>query len=193
MYDFAAPTSLITATDITAPFGYHSGANYYTLADNQCFAAPAVTAGVVAMMLEKNPYTYATDIRQELRDGVEKVGGYSYNANGVSVEFGHGRISCINSINAIPASSPEKKHAALELKMVNPIVDQVQIEVSGANPPQKYDGLIVDLHGNAIKAFRIPFGVSNIEIDMQNLAAGLYIVMVQGAKSGSWHGKLIKL
>lgn len=192
MYDFAAPTSLITSTDISFPHGYNSAGNYYTLADHQCFAAPVVTAGIAAMMLEKNPATLWTDIRQELRDGAEQVGGYAYNSSGVSVELGHGRVSCLNSITAIPASRLNAKHKTLSATVESPVQDQARIQVTGSDIPQSYHGLISSLNGDPIMSFKIPTSTGKVIINTSGLASGMYIVSIQGTKSGAWNGKLMK-
>lgn len=103
--DIAAPGVGIYTTDRQGTNGYNSSASpvgdYYANFSGTSAAAPHVAA-VAALVLSVDnslPYEQVVSI---LTESAEKVGGYTYNANGWSAELGFGRLNAYAALNRIP-------------------------------------------------------------------------------------------
>ena len=108
--NYAYPSNYSSTYDIGAPAAQFFSYDGYTSTRggdvNQSADAVAVTAGVVALLLEDNLYQTDIELRDRLRNGADQVNSptYDYSNGGSSIEMARGRINCINSKNYIPTT-----------------------------------------------------------------------------------------
>jgi len=110
-YDVAAPgPRLIAPTGMPLP-----NVSTYRWDERPHTGAVATVAGIAAMLLEKDPTQTAMEVRTRIIQGADQVGGYAY-PGGISMELGHGRVNCGNSLNLITTSiSPQREVQPLEV------------------------------------------------------------------------------
>lgn len=103
--DIAAPGVGIYTTDRQGTNGYNSSASpagdYYANFSGTSAAAPHVAAVAALILSVDNSLSYKQVI-SILTDTAEKVGSYTYNANGWSAELGFGRLNACAALNWIP-------------------------------------------------------------------------------------------
>ncbi|MBK8144163.1 MAG: S8 family peptidase [Bacteroidetes bacterium] len=142
----------------------------------------AVVAGVVALLLGDNPYLSSIQIRDQIRSGADKVGGYNYTGPlQHSTEFAAGRINCMNSYLGW----------ALHSNSLTQTDDLVKIATYSNSwellfkkqTAEDYDGLLLDMSGNLIKKMKIPKGVQNYGISNIEISTGIYFIKLQSSKS----------
>ncbi len=192
--DVAAPTSLIFSTDMMNFSGSNQTGNYDVLLD-QCPTAPAVVAGIAAMMLEYNPKTQWNDIKDYLIDGADQVGGYNYNfsGTGASWELAHGRVNCLNSLQLMPVAVQDSASILYDLRILNPIENEIVIINNGAPVAKHIDFEIHDLSGAIIYEGKIK-GIGQEErISIPAIPSGLYVLKLKSAKLNEKTIKLVKL
>lgn len=176
-YEVAAPGSLLISTDLKGAVGYsptdYTLSNLYTVSGTS-LSAPLVS-GIVAILLEKNPFLTWQEIRQAIVDGAEKVHPELYDYNyypdypGVSNQMYYGRASCINSLNLIDASTVSV--------FENSIFDGLIVKDKTLSN-QSDDKLIIEIRDIQAKL------ISKIELDsktdftLNDYNQGLYLVSV---------------
>ncbi len=98
-YDVAAPVSGM----LFAPEGnswFYTRGESWSSGIKQSADAVAITAGVAALILETNVGLKDDQIQRKIRDGADKVGGYTYGGLlNKSVELAGGRLNCLNAFN----------------------------------------------------------------------------------------------
>lgn len=146
--------------------------------------AIGTVAGVAAMLLEQDPTLTENELNTLLKQGADKVGGYTY-INGESEELGNGRINCENSLNLLTTAIEAEKTA--EIKVHYTAVSW-QIEV--AHTPQIITSVqLYDMTGRLLNIYPVQHQVTEIPTNM--LAKGMYILQLMG-KNGQI-GKSVKI
>lgn len=105
--DIVAPggdnTGLVTTDRMGAP-GYVTG-NYTPVNGFDRFigtsAATPVAAGVVALMLSRDPSQTNSQVVTKMQNTADKVGGVVYDANGHNDDYGSGRVNAFAGLNSI--------------------------------------------------------------------------------------------
>ncbi len=98
-------SSSVVTTDRTGAAGYGPG-DYFSDFGGTSSAAP-LAAGVVGLILSRNPGLTATSVREILESSAEKVNRElaGYDANGHSDRYGYGRIDAQRALRATPTPS----------------------------------------------------------------------------------------
>lgn len=172
--DVSAPGVCLPSTDFTGSNGYSSG-DYFSFGGTSG-AAPLVS-GIAALLLEKEPSLTQTEVYQALRDGCDKVGGYTYGANGKTLEMGFGRVNAYNTVYQIIASTNEIK-ADIDFSITNPINNNLVIKLKNIN---NYTITIYDNLGKLVLETSLTYDESNI--NLSTFANGLYFLKVSDNKS----------
>lgn len=95
--DIAAPGVHNLTTDISGSNGYSS--TDYTIFNGTSSATPIV-AGAAALVLSANPELTEQEVREALKNGADKVGGFPY-VNGRNDQFGFGRLNVLAAVQAV--------------------------------------------------------------------------------------------
>lgn len=189
-YDVVAPSELLMVADAVS---YGSPGSYNTQIGSS-FASPIV-AGVVAIMLEKNPNQSYQDIRQKLRDGAEKVHStdYDYNAfsstPGYSEEMFYGRVSCSNSLNLVTVGIEENKELN-DLVFMSLEDDKYELIL----PSNMEHGLldVYALNGSIVFTRDIEPSQNSVLIDLSNISSGMYVLSLKSNNTLVGMSKLVK-
>ena len=130
-----------------------------------------------ALLLENFPGLSDLDFMAKIRDGAEKVGGYTYTGlNNKSTELAGGRISCINSLNASPLDiKNENKNIQSFVKIIQDINDWNLLFVNNFN---KLEYKIFNNLGQLIENGKINNSTKNIQINHTRLAKGIYYLQL---------------
>lgn len=131
----------------------------------------------VRLLLE-NIYTQ-TDIemRDRIRLGADKVGGYSYTLGGplnFSLEMAAGRINCIKS--AVSASVNAGNQYSSNMKALLSSLNESWVINFNSALEVEYSGILFNLNGQEIRKFKIAQGSTTYELNNSDLAAGMYIL-----------------
>lgn len=189
-YDVVAPSEVIMTTDAV---NYGQQGNY-TVTIGTSFSTP-ITAGVAAILLEKNPAQTYQELRQVIRDGAEKVHPtiYDYNefptAPGYSLEMFYGRVSCINSLNLVTVSVQEQE-AIKDLAIMNLGDNHYQIVL-----PENYSGgelNVFSTSGSLLINAESTDGSPFIDVNLSNLASGVYVLVLHDSDKVIGMSKIIK-
>lgn len=167
IYEIAAPGPAL-------PYAYKVPAqpNYAYLVYDYFpdIGAIGTVAGVAAMLLEQDPTLTELALCNLLKQGADKVGGYTYNTIGVSEELGNGRINCENSLNLLLTSIEAQQSAQLSVQYTP---TSWQIAVVNAN--STVDKIqLYDVAGKLIQQYSLSQSV--LEIPHTHLPKGMYIM-----------------
>jgi subtilisin family serine protease/subtilisin-like proprotein convertase family protein len=95
----------ITTTDPRGPNGYSP--NEYSNDFGGTSSAAPLVAGIAALMLSKNPFLTAAQIRSIIEDTADQIGGVPYDASGRNPQYGHGRVNASAALAATQAPEAE--------------------------------------------------------------------------------------
>ncbi|MDX2249222.1 MAG: S8 family serine peptidase [Bacteroidia bacterium] len=184
IYDVASP-----GTFITGLWKDGSSSTYESFQD-PTWGSVVVAGGVAAMIVEDAPTLKASQIRNKIRNGADKV-TYTY-TNGVSEEFAHGRINCENSLEAsIWNTSIGKKlldwQGSVLLFESDESVLEIQFELPSSENRAK--GFIYLINGQLIKEFTMKGEEGVIDISFGEFPNGTYLLRVIGEKGGIFSQK----
>ena len=106
--DFVAPSgggiNAIVSTDRTGMEGYESGK--YTTSFSGTSASAPLAAGVAGLLLSNDPNMTASEVRNAMRDGCDKIGRVEYQ-NGTNIYYGYGRLNAVNALGQISGETAE--------------------------------------------------------------------------------------
>jgi subtilisin family serine protease len=103
--DFVAPSSggplnrEIFTTDLTGANGYNSNGNYTATFDGTSSATP-LAAGIVGLVLSRNPNLTRKQVKQILRNTADKIGPAVYDEKGHNDRYGFGRLNANKAVRA---------------------------------------------------------------------------------------------
>jgi subtilisin family serine protease len=103
--DFVAPSSggplnrQIFTTDLTGANGYNPNGNYTATFGGTSSATP-LAAGVVGLVLSRNPNLTRKDVKQILRNTADKIGPAAYDEKGHNDRYGFGRLNANKAVKA---------------------------------------------------------------------------------------------
>ena len=173
-YDVAAPGPRIPAPKDLAGVG---GAPTYAWDFRPHTGAISTVAGIAAMLLEKDPNQTAMEVRAKVIQGAEQVGGYAY-PGGISVELGHGRVNCGNSLNLITTSISQRAEAqSLEVAYR---ADRWRI--SYAQPVQDGQLQLCNLMGQVLKTAQTVSAQGATDFVHTHLSPGLYLLQLRDSQ-----------
>jgi subtilisin family serine protease len=125
--EFLAPGVSVFSTRPGNTYGFSTGTS---------FAAPCA-AGVGALLLAHRPALTWQQVRQAMRDGCDKVGGATYDADGHNDDYGFGRINAMATLTAGEAydSAPAPAAAALPaLPVPDPMAHVQRLRLRAETP-----------------------------------------------------------
>ena len=148
----------------------------YTNMDGTSQATPCV-AGIVALMLEKNPELTPAQICQILEETSVKLTPTKSNVTGV------GRVDALAAINAVPTWDGIEETALNANLFPNPTRDNVTIQCEGMRQIEIYsnDGRLVQ-----------SLSVNGSECLIEGLDCGIYMVRIE-TDEGSVVRKMVKM
>ena len=167
--DVCAPGVSIKSLDYENTSGY-------TSMDGTSQATPCV-AGIVALMLEKNPELMPAQICQILEETSVKLTPTKSNVTGV------GRVDALAAVNAVPAWDGIEETTLNADLFPNPTHDNVTIQCKGMKQVEIYsiDGMLVQ-----------SLSVNGSECLIEGLESGVYLVRI-GTDEGSVVRKMVKM
>ena len=169
--DVCAPGVNIKSLDYQNTSGY----TYY---DGTSQATPCV-AGIVALMLQKNPELTPAQICQILEETSVKLTPNKSNVTGV------GRVDALAAVNAVPAWDKVNESTVTKaLVYPNPSTGFVTVHTQGLQRVE-----IVDITGK--KLISVPAIHDELHLDIRQLVAGIYFVTTV-TEQGNSTQKLIK-
>jgi subtilisin family serine protease len=89
----------IMTTDRTGADGYDANGNYTGIFGGTSAATPLV-AGVVGLILSRNPNLTQRQVRRILKSTVDRIGPEPYDARGRNDRYGFGRINAFEAVRA---------------------------------------------------------------------------------------------
>ncbi|MEM6264072.1 MAG: S8 family serine peptidase [Bacteroidota bacterium] len=173
-YDVAAPGAEVVAVQPrnVAP---SNSANIAIRLPDPKPTSVGVVGGIAAMMLEKTPTLIWNQVKDGIRNGAEKV-TYTY-TNGISNEFGFGRVNCANSLANIVAIDPGL-NLVKRITVNNPVIDYLRTSYEFREPVENGQVALVDLMGRELVSQPLYNPMSGeLEIYSGNLSPGVYMLL----------------
>ena len=167
--DVCAPGVNIKSLDYNTTSGY-------TTMDGTSQATPCV-AGIVALMLQKNPELTPAQICQILEETSVKLTPNKSNITGV------GRVDALAAINAVPAWDDISENTLNVNIFPNPTQDNFTIQCDGMRRIEVYS-----LDGRLMKSLF----VHSSECLIEELESGVYLVKIKTSK-GTFTKKIVKM
>ena len=167
--DVCAPGVNIKSLDYNNTSGY-------TTMDGTSQATPCV-AGIVALMLQKNPELTPAQICQILEETSIKLTPNKSNITGV------GRVDALAAINAVPAWDGIKESTLNANIFPNPTHDNFTIQCEGMRQVEIYS-----MDGRLVKSFL----VNGSECLIEGLDCGVYLVRI-GTDNETFVRKIVKM
>ena len=167
--DVCAPGVSIKSLDYENTSGY-------TSMDGTSQATPCV-AGIVALMLEKNPELTPAQICQILEETSVKLTPTKSNVTGV------GRVDALAAVNAVPAWDGIEENALNANLFPNPTRDNVTIQCEGMKQVEIYS-----IDGRLVQSL----SVNGSECLIEGLESGVYMVRI-GTEAGNVVRKMVKM
>jgi serine protease AprX len=148
----------------------------YTNMDGTSQATPCV-AGIVALMLEKNPELTPAQICQILEETSVKLTPTKSNVTGV------GRVDALAAVNAVPAWDGIEETALNANLFPNPTRDNVTIQCEGMRQVEIYS-----IDGRLVQSL----SVNGSQCLIEGLDCGVYMVRIE-TDEGSVVRKMVKM
>ena len=167
--DVCAPGVSIKSLDYENTSGY-------TSMDGTSQATPCV-AGIVALMLEKNPELMPAQICQILEETSVKLTPTKSNVTGV------GRVDALAAVNAVPAWDGIEETTLNADLFPNPTHDNVTIQCKGMKQVEIYS-----IDGRLVQSL----SVNGSECLIEGLDCGIYMVRIE-TDEGSVVRKMVKM
>ena len=161
--DVCAPGVNIKSLDYQNTSGY----TYY---DGTSQATPCV-AGIVALMLQKNPNLMPADICRILEETSLKLTPNKSNITGV------GRVDALAAINAVEPDAVEENEISVNGFSIYPIPSYDVLFVLSENINSEYR--IINILGETIMSGKI--ASENQQIDVSSLSEGIYFIKIGNA------------
>jgi serine protease AprX len=148
----------------------------YTTMDGTSQATPCV-AGIVALMLQKNPELTPAQICQILEETSVKLTPNKSNVTGV------GRVDALAAINAVPDWDDISENTLNVNIFPNPTYDNITIRCEGMRQIEIYS-----IDGRLVKSL----SVNGSECLIGRLESGVYLVKIETNK-GTFTKKIMKM
>jgi len=200
--DLAAPGADIATTDHSGGEGWLPG-DYFPTFDGTS-ASSAITSGVCALILEKNPNLRSDLSQDQVKDllisGAEKVypGFYNYQyypgLPGKSRFLGYGRLNVYNSIQLAPVGISDDLTDLQQVLIKNPVEDELFI-YRGKNSGNKDLQISCLSLSGQVHFSKLMKGYQNkLALDVSFLNQGLHLIKVE-SKEGDYSKtfKIVKL
>ena len=167
--------------DVSGPGVAIKSLNYltndgYTNMDGTSMATPCV-AGIIALMLQKNPELTPAEICRILEETSVKLTEHKSNLTGV------GRVDALAAVNAVEAYDGLDEGNAKASIYPNPTKDVVNIECEGMTNVK-----VFSMDGKLVKAL----GVNGLQCKIDDLESGIYLIMIETDRGTSLK-KIVKL
>ena len=139
----------------------------------------AVVAGVAALLLHAKPNQTFIELRDRIRGGADKVGGYNYTGFlNHSNELAAGRINCEKAALHWPVGMQEAETRDTELISVRHNAEEWIIFFSDPNIfPRQFR--LFDMRGAELMQGTIPSNSTSYKISNNHLSNGIYLLQVQ--------------
>jgi len=172
--DVSAPGVRIPTTDMLGTNGFHN-TEYYNSFNGTSAACPNA-AGIAALIVSEHPLMQMWQVRNSLRRGAEKVGGYDYSLwkedGPWSYELGYGRVNAYNSlVHAATLGLDEVQTSTTKLMTFD---DRHELVLSDAKP---FAWTLTDMSGRMVAN-----GSANgrMVLNHVGLSHGLYALHLEG-------------
>ena len=179
---YSYPANYGSQYDVASPAAGCYDATVQPAVTPQDVTQVAVVGGVAALLLGDNPNLSSIQIRDQIRNGADKVGGYNYTGPlQHSTELAAGRINCINSYLGWALNSNAMDPVAEIVKIGSDNNSWVLLFKKEAS--EDFDGLLLDLRGNQLKKMSIPKGALTYRISKDEISTGIYFIRLHSSKS----------
>jgi subtilisin family serine protease len=164
---------------------------YYGAMQGTSMASP-FTAGVVALMLQRNRELTYQQVKQYLKSNTIKDSYTGNIGSGGSNTWGWGKVNAMQTIQAVPASATAVDVTKTDFDITiypNPAQNEVKIQ----STQLKIDEVqIADLLGKIIYHSKISTVDSEFSINISSLPAGIYYVKIFSEGQAAAMKKLVK-
>ncbi len=167
--DVCAPGVDIKSLNYTSNTGYKS-------MSGTSQATPCV-AGIVALMLSKNPELLPADICRILEETSVKLTPTKSNITGV------GRVDALAAVNAVQGNVAVEENKVEARVFPNPAVDHITIECEGMKQVK-----VFSVDGKLVKSLQ----VNGLECQIEGLQSGVYLVRIVSEK-GTVMRRVVKM
>ena len=136
-------------------------------------------AGVVALMLEANPYLTPGQVKDILRQTAYHD---QYTESGQQLAVGAGKVDAYQAVLMALQTTGVEKHAVSESRCrvyPNPVEDKAYVVIEGNE--NNYDAQLFDMSGRHLMRQTMTAGVNNL--DMQAYASGCYFIRINDGKN----------
>jgi subtilase family serine protease len=144
--------------------------------DGTSMATPCV-AGIIALMLQKNPELTPAEICRILEETSVKLTEHKSNLTGV------GRVDALAAVDAVEAYDGLDEVNVKANIYPNPTKDVVNIECEGMTNVK-----VFSMDGKLVKVF----GVNGSQCKIDDLESGIYLIMIETDRGASLK-KIVKL
>ncbi len=202
LLDIAAPGVCIFTTDISGSDGYSTG-DY--VAFQKTSASAPIVAGVAALMLSKNPNMTWQEVITRLEDSADKTynssegGGYNYNhdlnKSGQSLEMGYGRVNAEKALSDTPVGFADNilSETSSHFTVTNLVQNSLDIRYSLDEQYSSYEMAILDMSGRMLLNVKLPAGIGMMNLDVNGLKPGMYLVKCANGKEVISNEKFVKV
>ncbi len=168
----------------------------YSYSNGTSFASPMIT-GIVALMLEANPDLTPDDIRTILQTTADRADNpdNSYGWGAVDAEAAVLAAEALLILaNEEPAELPQTLF--VETPHPNPAFNEVELSIVNEGPPASVKIALYDSRGRVVsRGYEglLSTARHQIKLDLNGLAAGLYLYRLETAEGTFKTGRFIKL
>lgn len=202
LLDITAPGVCIFTTDL-------SGANGYSTSDYVAFqktsASTPIVSGVAALVLSKNPNMRWEDVRAKLSESADKTnntangGSYNYSYDqykpGHSMEMGYGRINAEKAVSdeTVGTGGAELTQSSARFAVTPFVTNILDIHYAIDAGSRSYEMAIIDMSGRLLLNAVLPAGYGSMNLDVSNLAPGMYLVKCSNGVAVVSNEKFVKV
>ncbi len=176
----AALSSYTSNTDHTPTntFSFNGRTYGFCSLSGTSMSSPFVT-GVVALMLEANPYLTPDQVKYILKQTAYHD---QYTESGPQLAIGAGKVDAYQAILMALQANGIEQHSVSDSRCrvyPNPVEDKAFVVIEGDE--NQYDVQLFDMSGRQLMHQTMTYGVNNL--DMQAYASGCYFIKINDGKN----------
>jgi subtilisin family serine protease len=147
------------------------------------FATP-ITAGIAALILNKNQGLFAQEVDDAIQNNSEQIKSSTYNYNNYSFipnynnQVFFGRVNCLSSLNNVAVGVKEYQESNLNIKLAYLNKDEIGVLFDVSSNKENVDISVYDISGKLISLKRIDSNKYNYILNISEFTQGIYILNI---------------